>query len=131
MKAGSVYGSYIKAGDLAGRKVPVKIASAELAEFDDGKKLVLSFVGKDKKFAVNLTNSNTITEILGSDETDEWIGHMIVLRPDRTMFGAKMVDCIRVEAYVPAQAGARPSPPPPPPPPPAEQFTATDNDVPF
>lgn len=129
MKAGSVYGSYLKASDLAGRKVPVKIAAAEVVDYDDGKKIALSFVGKDKKFTVNLTNSNTITEILGSDETDEWIGHMIVLKPDRTMFGAKMVDCIRVEAYIPPQPG-RPAPPPPPPPP-DEHFVATDDDVPF
>jgi hypothetical protein len=115
MKAGSVFGSYLKAGDLGGRKVAVKIAAWEVAEFDDGKKLVLSFAGKDKKLAVNLTNCNTIIEILGTDETDQWIGHVIVLRPDRTMFGAKMVDCVRVEAYVPAQA-PRPSVAPPPPP---------------
>jgi hypothetical protein len=134
MKAGSVFGSYLKAGDLNGRKVPVKIAAWEVAEFDDGKKLVLSFVGREKKLAVNLTNCNSIIEILGTDETDQWVGHVIVLRPDRTMFGAKMVDCVRVEAYVPATT-PRPGPaavaPPPPPPPPVEEFIPTDDDVPF
>ena len=129
MKAGSVFGNYLKAADLNGRKVPVKIAAWEVADFDDGKKIVLSFVGKDKKLAINLTNSNTITEILGTDETDEWIGHMIVIFPTKTMFGAKMVDCVRVEAYVPP-ASTRPAPPPPPPTP-ADEFHASDDDIPF
>lgn len=118
MRAGSVYGSYLKASDLQGRKIAVKIAAAEVAEFDDGKKIVLSFAGKDKKLPINMTNCNTITEILGTDETDHWIGHAIVLRPDRTNFAGKMVDCIRVEAYTspiqaPPRAPARPLPPAP------------------
>ena len=96
MKAGSVFGNTLKAADLQGRKVPCKIAAWEVSEFDDGKKILLSFVGKDKKLVLNLTNSNTITEILGTDETDEWIGHMIVLFPSRTMFGASPVSASQV-----------------------------------
>ena len=132
MKAGAAFGNYIKAADLGGRRINVTIESVELGEINGEKKLLMSFVGKDKKVAVNKTNSDTITDILGTDETDDWVGHRISLFPSKTTFGGKRVDCIRVDvAVTPNGAKAAPAPPPPPEPEQDGDFQASDEDVPF
>lgn len=133
MKAGAAFGNYIKAADLGGRRINVTIESVELGEIQGEKKLIVSFVGKDKKLLLNRTNSDTITDILGTDETDDWVGHRIALFPSKTAFQGKRVDCIRVDAAVAPNPPARPVVPPPPPAPPEDggDFQASDEDVPF
>lgn len=111
-KANDIYGGgdFLKAADLQGKRHPVTIESWEVKESQFGKQIVLSFVGKDKKFSLNKTNARMITDLLGTDDTDEWIGKTISLRPDKTQNpeGA-MVDCIRVDFELPEQVAAAPS----------------------
>ena len=45
------------------------------------------------------------------DELDDWKGKLIELYPDRTGFGGKMVDCLRVRA---PQGVTKPAPLPAP-----------------
>lgn len=136
MRASAAFGNYIKAADLGGKRVTVTIENVELGEIQGDKKLIVSFVGKDKKLTLNRTNADTITEILGTDETDDWAGHRIVLFPSKTTYQGKRVDCIRVDAAVSAASHPPARPAPPPPPPPVEEdepgeFVASDDDVPF
>lgn len=110
-------GNYLKAEDLAGRNVPVVIETAEVTEFDDGKKVVLSFKGKDKKLVVNKTNASIIAEVTGQDDTDNWPGCAIVLTTKKVEFQGKLVPSIRVVldptlADTP-QPQRRPAPQPP------------------
>jgi hypothetical protein len=69
---------YLRAVDLQGRRVTLKISRAEMREVGDDTKPVVYFEGKDKGLVLNKTNSNTISAAYG-DETDEWVGMEIVL----------------------------------------------------
>jgi hypothetical protein len=137
MKAGAAYGNYLKAADLSGRRVTVTFEEVTLEEMkgEGGKKLVAAFAGKDKKLILNRTNADTITDILGTDETEDWIGKTVVLFPSKTSFQGKRVDCIRIDAVRKAANGRQLPPPPPPEPeepePGADDFQVSDDDVPF
>lgn len=123
-------GTYLKAADLRGRTVKVKIADCRMEHLDDETKPLLLFVGKDRGLILNKTNSGILVNSLG-DETDLWRGQVIELYPDRVMFSGRMVDAIRVR--VPAQPAA-PAPEPPPPPPrptPMPAAVDLDDDIPF
>ena len=105
-KANEIYGggNYLKAADLQGKRHTVVIDTWEVAESQFGKQIVLGFEGKDKKFSLNKTNARMITNLLGTDDTDEWVGKAITLRPDKTQNpDGAMVDCIRVDFELPEQ----------------------------
>jgi hypothetical protein len=91
---------FLKAADLQGRRMRLRVShvACELLEGSSGKeqKAVLHFAGKDKALVLNKTNALEIGGAYGQ-ETDDWRGREVVLFPTRTQFGAKMVDCIRVE----------------------------------
>lgn len=126
----TAFGSYLKHEDLQGKNVRLTIEEVANEEIkgDHGveKKLCVKFVGKDKGLILNRTNADSIAEIAQSEDTDDWCGHQIVLYPDKTKFGGKTVDCIRIRA---AAATAPKMPPPPPEPEPVTELT--DDDIPF
>jgi hypothetical protein len=140
MKIGSAFPSkYLKASDLGENKVLVTIDRVEVADVGSGKKEVkpvLFFRGKDKGLVLNKTNAKKIASILGTDETDEWIGGKVVLYATETEFQGETVDCVRVTAPPKGSAQAKPAPPPPPTADPeGDPYTSTfqvdDDDVPF
>lgn len=85
----------LKAEDLRGHEIKVSIIGSEVKDFDNGKKIVLSFKGKDKTLVLNKTNARKIADANGWN-TDDWVGKEVVLYPDKTEFNGKMVDCIRL-----------------------------------
>jgi hypothetical protein len=117
MKTGEVYGgNYLKAEDLKGGSPRVTISNVELKEFDDGKKLIISFHGKDRQLVCNRTNSSIIEEVLGSDESDDWIGKTIQLCVKKVEFSGRLVPAIRVvlkERQPAPRPAQRPAAPPP------------------
>lgn len=90
----------LKAEDLKGHTVKVTIDKYEVAKFDNGNKVILSFSGKEKTLVVNKTNAMIIQSAYGAD-TDGWVGKIIEIYPDKTTFGGKLVDCIRVRIPAP------------------------------
>lgn len=124
MKIGSAFpGAYLKAADLDGKRVGVIIDKVEMEDIGGENKPILHFKGKERGLVLNKTNANSITFIVGSDETDQWVGKRIVLYPSKTDFQGKSVACIRVD---PPQQGA------PPPPPPVDEFEDdSDDSTPF
>jgi hypothetical protein len=76
-------------------------------DYGDGKgpksQIVLSFVGKDKKLGLNFTNANKIAELVGSDDTDEWIGTTIKLFVEKVKVGNEMKPSIRIWPELPEQ----------------------------
>ncbi len=102
-------GASLKAQDLKGREVTVTIAKYEVVDFDDGKKLVLSFGESDRTLICNKTNGSTIGDLHGTN-LDGWIGKKITLFPTQTDFGGKQVPCIRVKLTQPAAAEPQPLP---------------------
>jgi hypothetical protein len=104
MKRDEVFKSnYLKTADLRGRKIPVTIEDVRIETLGQGKdaedKPVAYFKGKDLGFVLNMTNWDTLQELLGSDDSDDWHGKTVLLVPAKTKFGNKMVDCIRIDAY--------------------------------
>ena len=89
---------YLKTEDLKGRDVLVTIESVEQVTLPQGqgRKLVATFRGKEKGWIVNKTNANTIANVLGSTDTDDWIGKQITLYPSETEFQGQPVECVRV-----------------------------------
>lgn len=111
MKIGAAFPSkWLKCDDLGGKRVKVTIKSVEVEDVGDGHKPVLYFRNADKGLVLNKTNAETLTEIIGDDDTDNWAGHTVYLKPDKTMYAGKRVDCIRI-AEAPAAAAPAPAKP--------------------
>lgn len=73
---------------------------------------VVSFDETEKPMVLNSTNGQIIASITKSEETDNWVGHKVVLYDDPNVsFGGKLVGGIRCRAprNQPAQAPARPA----------------------
>ncbi len=101
-------------------------------------KPVARFVGKDKRWVINKTNWGRCSELLGSDDSDNWIGKSIVLSVAKVTMKGKLVNGLCVIGK-PKPGTALPLPPPPEPPlhdevdvdPDPVTFQAGDDDVPF
>ena len=130
MKRDEVFPSkYLKCSDLNGQPCTVEIDRAifETLKGTDGKesqKMVVYFKNTKKALPQNATNYDSITAIVGNDDTESWPGHKIELYPDKTRMGGKLVGCVRIRA--PAQ---RDLPKPPPPEAPPEE--GMDDAIPF
>jgi hypothetical protein len=107
---------YLKAADLQGRQVQVKISRIEMKDIGEEPKPVLHFEGKDKGLVLNKTNANTISAAFG-DETDEWVGEEIILYETAVEFQGRRVQGIRCRVP-PRQRQRQPA-------------TKIDDDIPF
>ncbi len=86
---------YLKASDLKGRNVKVKISHTTREQIGDDHKLILYFQGTEKGMVLNKTNANNIATIYG-EETDDWATQEIVLFEAMVDFQGKTVPAIRV-----------------------------------
>lgn len=94
----------------------------------------LRFDEAEKPMVLNATNGQIIASITKSEETDDWIGHKVVLYDDPNVsFGGKLVGGIRVRAprNQPAPAPKPAVRPPPPAPAPQQLEPERDDDTPF
>lgn len=102
MKLGEMFPSkYIAKDDLKGRKVKLVIDRVVMEDVGQGEnkeiKPVLYFSGKEKGLVLNVTNGNTITSIVGTDETDDWPGTEVELYFDPTVqFKGKTTGGLRI-----------------------------------
>lgn len=120
MKLNQIFkGNYLKADDLQGKTVRLRVERAEVVDFDDGQKVVLHFVGKDKGLVCNKTNCSVMQEITGSDDTDYWSDCEVTLTVRKVEFQGKLVPALRI--LLPDQAPVRPAPAKPAPAPAAQQ----------
>lgn len=106
MKASEAFPSdYLKASDLKGKSATVTIDKVELVEIGKDReketKLLITFVGKSKGLICNKTNSRTIQKVLGTEETDDWVGKRIIIEPREVEFGSEVVWAIRVSLKAP------------------------------
>lgn len=115
-------GNYLKSEQIMGKRILVTIQKYLFEEVDDERKLVLRFQGKEKGLVCNKTNATSISDIVGSDDLDQWIGKQIILFQTTTDYQGRRVTCIRVDH--PSRGTA-----PPPPPPPTMELT--EDDIPF
>lgn len=78
---------------------------------DEILKWALHFEETDKPMILGPTTGSQIAAILGSDESDQWIGQKIVLYNDKTvMYKGKCTGGIRVRAPKNQAAPAQPNP---------------------
>jgi len=117
--------SYLKAADLGHSRVLVTIQKVVIEAIGDDHKPVVYFVGKEKGLVLNKTNAQSIAEIAGTYDSDEWGGVQIRLFATKTDYAGKRVDCIRVDA-VPQDVQAEVRPPKPP-----KQGPVAEDDIPF
>jgi hypothetical protein len=101
MKKRDAYPSkYFKATDFPDKPMVLKIEMTRLETFENNgksaEKLVMYFVGQKSGLVVGPTVWEQIADVTGSDDTEDWPGHWLELYRNKTPFGGKMVDCIRV-----------------------------------
>ncbi len=100
---------FLKAADLKGRTVKVKIKKVEVEEIgqDKDKKPVIYFDGVERGLVMNKTNGVAIAEIHG-DATGEWTGKEIEIFSMMVPFQGQNVPAIRVRAAPEEPAPPRP-----------------------
>jgi hypothetical protein len=76
--SGAFPSDYLRAADLQGQKLLLKMSRVEMRDMGEEVKPVLFFEGKEKGLVLNKTNANTIATAYG-DETGDWVGAEIVL----------------------------------------------------
>jgi hypothetical protein len=108
--------NYLKASDLGTGQpiVTIERVEHEAVGRDREMKAVLYFEGKEKGVVLNKTNARKITELAGSDDTDDWPGTRVSLYATDVEFNGETVDAIRIKAPAKVQA-RKPEPPPEPP----------------
>ncbi len=124
--------NYLKASDIKGAEPIVAIdrVAFEPVGRQREMKAVLYFKGKEKGLVLNKTNATKITQLAGTDMTEDWDGVRIKLFATETEYAGDTVECIRIKA-APANGNRQAVAPPPPPPPPVDQPDLTDDDIPF
>jgi hypothetical protein len=99
--------NYLKAADLQGRTITVKISHVMSERLGNDNKLIIYFEGKQKGMVLNKTNANKIAFAFGQ-ETDDWQGAEIQIFPAMVDFKGETVEAIRVKPVpmrrAPAQA---------------------------
>ena len=94
---------YLKASDLADGPVvaAVKVAALEQIKGFNGQettKPVLYFAKKLKPLPLNRTNFESVMDICGSDDSDNFPGTKIELYASKTSMNGRVMDCVRIRA---------------------------------
>jgi len=84
--ASDIYPLWLRAADLEGRAVTVKIARVDVETFHgrdggDRQALVLSFERARRRLILNRTQVNALCRILRSERLADWVGKRITLAP--------------------------------------------------
>jgi hypothetical protein len=70
---------FLRADDLGTGRARVLIEAVRVESLHGTKKPVVYFRGKHKALVLNQTRARQIATVLGSEETDDWIGCMVSL----------------------------------------------------
>jgi hypothetical protein len=101
----------------SGARVKVTIASVKMEDLGDDTKPVVYFLGKNKGLPLNRTNNDALIDIIGSAESDEWVGREIVLYTTKVDYQGRRVLGIRVDPVPASEPPRQPQPQPKPQPP--------------
>lgn len=97
MKATEYFsGRFLRAEDI---RQPVKLTILKVTEeeYEEKKKLVVSFEEIEKVLGLNKINCSRIIEWAGTEETDDWPGTVVTLVRSSVEYDGKDVPCIRVK----------------------------------
>lgn len=96
--------NYLKAADIEDDTV-VCIASVQQEQIGEDDKYVLYFEELEKGLVLNKTNAESISQVLNSDDTDDWPGQQITLFTTTVTFNGKPTEAIRVKLRKPKPHG--------------------------
>jgi len=96
--------NYFNADSLLDGDLTLTISNCQAEVFparekgkNDEQKMVVYFEEDERGLGLNVTNWNTIIEVTGEDDTDNWPGHQITLtRKKDKGIGGQLVWCVRV-----------------------------------
>lgn len=101
---------FMKASDLPEETlVPFVIEEVKMEEVGREKSIkpIIYFKDQDKGFCCNKTNANSIKKVLGSSDTQDWLGQTIKLYSTEVQFGDEMVESIRVSVKAARPNGSK------------------------
>ncbi len=91
---------YLKAADLGDAQPVLTIRDVKMEDVGKGaqkdRKPVVYFLDKEKGLVLNKTNASMIQKIVGSPDTDNWVGEKIKLKAVEVEFQGDVVNAIRV-----------------------------------
>ncbi len=94
---------YLSAADLPDEGMVVTCKDVTVERMQDGaEKPIMSFHEPVKDMIVNVTKWNTIAKMYG-DESDDWRGKRLSIRPGEIKFKGEMVACIDVSKRKPSE----------------------------
>lgn len=100
--------NYLKAADLQGRTITVKIKHVTTERLGDDDKLIIYFEGKQKGMVLNKTNANNLAFAFGP-ETDDWQGAEAQLYPTMVDFQGRSVEALRLKPVPMRRGTAQPA----------------------
>jgi hypothetical protein len=107
MNLNEIYPSkFLRGADLGGKSALVVIERVEMDSFYDSErrenvqKPVLFFKGKNKGVVLSKTLAYGIADIVGSEDTDTWVGKTIILYSEHKLVYGNQKDvlCVRDRA---------------------------------
>jgi len=94
-------GDYMKGDDMEGvDDTTLTIEGVEVRKLGNDEKAVVSFKETDALLPINKTNADTLNEISGKKDTDDWIGLEVTLYGVKVEYNRKMVNSIRIRPPV-------------------------------
>ncbi len=90
---------WLSPADLKGMKVAVtisEVAVEELRNATGGKqpKIILTFHGKTKRMALNVTQARSVAQLTGTEEFEAWAGHSVALFATETPNGHSTIGIV-------------------------------------
>jgi hypothetical protein len=106
----ALFGSkFLSSADLGGKRPKARIASAEVQQLGNDRKMVLHFIGVQKGLVLNVTNGRRIGQAFGTDPA-KWVGATLELYSEPTTFQGRTTEGIRVLPLVRPAPAAQPKP---------------------
>jgi hypothetical protein len=100
---------YATGEDLQGKTITLTIAKIAIEKMHpqpnapEAEKWVIYFMETKKGIILSRTLANQIAEVLGSDETDEWLGKRIMIYPQPMTVAGRKVTAIRTRTALKGQ----------------------------
>lgn len=100
---------WLRTEDLGGQARTVTIMDAQAEELRQGDgskewKIVLSFLGKRKQLACNVTQARRMQQLTGQQLFDKWVGARVRLFPDVASNGKDTIGIMAADAADTAEA---------------------------
>jgi hypothetical protein len=88
--------------------VIVQILAVKLETVGENRKPVMYFTGHEKGLVLNVTNVRTLTDLFGTDESDDWLGRRIELYTTGVEYKGQQTLGIRIRGAATAISQAPP-----------------------